>query len=156
MQRAGNFSNNQASNKATQGALGAGRSEVPNAGASNTGTVQTTEYKKPFVRRRRPGVNTDLTLIKGILSKALAYKGLDKKIERYEFILHWREIVGERFADISKPECISRRVLIVEVKHSVWAQELAFMKPALLQKLALYLKKGDIVNDMIFRCNWSP
>lgn len=106
-------------------------------------------YEAP--RRRRTGVRTDLTLVKGILAKALAYKGLDKKVERYEFILHWREIVGDKIADVTKPEYISRRALLVTVKHSAWAQELNFQKPVLLQKLARYLKKGDIVNDIIFR-----
>jgi predicted nucleic acid-binding Zn ribbon protein len=103
------------------------------------------------LRRRRAGVATDLTKIKGILSKALAHKGLDKGIERYEFILHWEEIVGESLARISKPECILNRALIVRVVHSTWAQELAFMKPVLIQKVLPYLKKGDTIDDIVFR-----
>ncbi len=102
-------------------------------------------------RRRRAGVSTDLTKIKGILSKALAHKGLDKGIERYEFILHWEEIVGETLARISKPECILNRTLIVRVVHSTWAQELAFMKPVLIQKVLPYLRKGDAIDDIVFR-----
>lgn len=102
-------------------------------------------------RHRRAGVATDLTKIKGILSKALAHKGLDKGIERYEFILHWEEIVGESLARISKPECILNRALIVRVVHSTWAQELAFMKPVLIQKVLPYLKKGDTIDDIVFR-----
>lgn len=102
-------------------------------------------------RRRRAGVATDLTKIKGILSKALAHKGLDKGIERYEFILHWEEIVGESLARISKPECILNRALIVRVVHSTWAQELAFMKPVLIQKVLPYLRKGDTIDDIVFR-----
>jgi predicted nucleic acid-binding Zn ribbon protein len=107
------------------------------------------EYRGTF--RRRRGLRTDLTLIKGILAKALAGKGLDKKIERYEFILHWDKIVGEKLAEVSKPEYISRKTLIVRVLHPVWAQEFTFMKAMLLRKLAPYLKRGDIVEDMIFR-----
>lgn len=103
------------------------------------------------LRRRRAGVRTDFTRIKGILAKALAHKGIDKKIERYEFILHWDKIVGERLAEVSKPEYISRRVLLVRVLHPVWAQEFTFMKSSLLIKLAPYLKAGDVVEDMIFR-----
>ncbi len=102
-------------------------------------------------RRRRSGVPTDLTLIKGILAKALAGKGIDKKIERYEFVLHWDKIVGEKLAEVSKPDYISRKTLIVRVLHPVWAQELTFMKIHLLRKLAPYLKRGDVVDDMIFR-----
>ncbi len=109
------------------------------------------ENRRHAMRRRRIGPRTDLTRVKGILAKALAFRGLDKKVERYEFILHWREIVGERFAEVSKPEYISRRTLLVTVSHSAWAQEMAFVKPVLLQKLAKHLKRGDSVGDMAFR-----
>ena len=108
------------------------------------------ESQAPF-RHKRKGVRTDLTLIKGILAKALAGKGIDKKIERYEFILHWDKIVGEKLAEVSKPDYISRKTLIVRVLHPVWAQEFAFMKMSLLRKLAPHLKRGDVVEDMIFR-----
>ncbi len=109
-------------------------------------------FPQDFPRpRRRYGARSDLTAIKSILARALAQKGLDQKIERYEFILHWPEIVGDTLAKISKPDHISRRVLLVNVVHSAWAQELTFMKPALLRKLSLYLRKGDVVEDMVFR-----
>lgn len=104
-------------------------------------------------RRRRFGVNSDLTSIKGILSKVLAHRGLDRRVERYEFILHWDQIVGQRLAEVSRPECIVNRTLIVNVLHSVWAQELTMIKPVLLESLAGYLKPGDVVRDMIFRVN---
>jgi len=103
------------------------------------------------VRRRRLGASTDLTKVKGIISKVLAYRGLDKKVERYEFILHWSSIVGERLAEVTKPECIRNRALIVQVVHPVWAQELVMMKPIILQSLARYLKPGDIVSDIVCR-----
>lgn len=116
------------------------------------GAPKTDGKERAYIpRRRRPGMSTDLSKIKGILSKVLSQKGIDKKIERYEFILHWRSIVGEKLFEVSKPECIRNRALIVHVVHSVWAQELTFMKPMLLQKLSHYLKPGDVVTDMIFR-----
>lgn len=107
--------------------------------------------QRHYRSRRRYGARSDLTAIKSILARALAQKGLDDKVERYEFVLHWREIVGETLAKISKPDHIARKVLLVNVVHSAWAQELTFMKPALLRKLALYLRKGDVVEDMVFR-----
>lgn len=108
--------------------------------------------KRPaVVRRRRLGAQSDLTRVKGILSKVLAFRGLDKRLERYEFILRWHEIVGERLAEVSKPEYIRNKVLVVQVLHSVWAQELTMIKPVLLQSLAQYLKPGDIVRDMVFK-----
>ena len=122
--------------------------EMTTASTPRETTDRTRQYPSS---RRRAGAPTDLTRIKAILSKALAHKGLDKKIERYEFILHWQEIVGETLARISKPECIVNRTLIVRVVHSTWAQELAFMKPVLIQKVTPYLKRGDMLDDIVFR-----
>jgi predicted nucleic acid-binding Zn ribbon protein len=97
------------------------------------------------------GVATDLTNVRSILSKVLSHRGMDKRVERYEFILHWHSIVGSRLAEVTKPDCIRNKTLIVNTLHSVWAQELTFMKPMLLQKLSHYLKPGDVVTDMVFR-----
>jgi predicted nucleic acid-binding Zn ribbon protein len=116
------------------------------AGESDAGTPT-----PPSRRRRRLGARTDLTKVRGILSKVLAYRGLDKRVERYEFILHWHEIVGERLAEVSKPEYIRDKALVVQVLHPAWAQELTMIKPVLLESLARYLKPGDIVRDMVFR-----
>ncbi len=102
-------------------------------------------------RRRRSGVATDLTKVRAIISKVLSHRGLDKRVERYEFILHWHEIVGERLAEVSKPECIINKQLIVNVLHPAWAQELTMIKPVLLESLARFLKPGDVVRDMHFR-----
>ncbi len=102
-------------------------------------------------RRRRLGIRTDLTKVRAILSAVLAHRGLDKRVERYEFILHWPEIVGERLAEVSKPEYIRDKALVVQVLHPAWAQELTMIKPVLLESLAQYLKPGDVVRDMVFR-----
>ncbi|MFN4895216.1 MAG: DUF721 domain-containing protein [Pseudomonadota bacterium] len=102
-------------------------------------------------RRRRSGVATDLTKVKAILSKVLSHRGLDKRVERYGFILHWPDIVGQRLAEVSKPDCIVNKQLIVNVLHPAWAQELTMIKPVLLESLAQYLRPGDVVRDMIFR-----
>jgi predicted nucleic acid-binding Zn ribbon protein len=59
--------------------------------------------------------------------------------------------VGERLAEVSKPEYIRDKALVVQVLHPAWAQELTMIKPVLLESLAQYLKPGDIVRDMVFR-----
>ena len=154
MQKPGNFLpgflSSPTSGSAAPAGGGSSQGAAP-AGARSSTPNPYSEYAKGPFRRRKRGVVTDLTLIKGILSKALAHKGIDKKIERYEFILHWEEIVGAKLAEVSKPEYISRKTLLVRVLHPVWAQELTFMKPHLLRQLLPYLKKGDIVDDMVFR-----
>ena len=102
-------------------------------------------------RMQKFRARSDLLLVKSILSKALARRGLEKKIERYEFILHWKEIVGESLVLVCKPECLSRNTLIVRVINSGWAQEIGFMKPLILQRLSKYLPSGDLVDDIHFR-----
>ena len=120
-----------------------GKDSRPNAGANS-------ERFYPQ-KRRRSAAPTDLTKVKAILSKVLSHRGLDKRVERYEFILHWHEIVGERLAEVSKPDCIVNKQLIVNVMHPAWAQELTMIKPVLLESLAQFLRPGDVVRDMVFR-----
>lgn len=113
---------------------------------------QREQYKaRRWPRRRRPGEVTDLTKIKAIIGGILNSPEAAFKAERYAFILHWREIVGERLAKVSRPEVIENRRLIVQVAHPAWAQELSMIKPVLLESLAKYLRPGDVVGDMVFR-----
>ncbi len=128
-------------------------SERSSGGTSNQAESDSQQrYSRPYApRRRRLGAQTDLTKVTSILSRVLAYRGLDKKVERYAFILRWHEIVGERLAEVSKPEYIRNKALIVRVLHPAWAQELAMIKPVLLESLAHYLQPGDVVRDMVFR-----
>ncbi len=128
-----------------------GQAEAANEDVTVRGPSGDNSSYSRYQPRRRYGAKSDLTAIKGILARALAHKGLEQKVERYEFILHWSEIVGETLAAISKPDYIARNVLLVTVAHSAWAQELTFLKPDLLRKLRLYLRKGDVVEDMVFR-----
>ena len=116
-----------------------------------TGREQSTSKQDYYPRRRRAAVATDLTKVKSILSKVLSHRGLDKKVERYEFILHWNKIVGERLAEVSKPDCIVNQRLMVNVLHPAWAQELTMIKPVLLESLTQFLRPGDVVRDMVFR-----
>jgi hypothetical protein len=53
--------------------------------------------------------------------------------------------------EVTKPDYIRNRTLFVHVLHPVWAQELTFLKPMLLQKLVHYLQPGDVVTDIVFR-----
>lgn len=123
--------------------------------SSKTAKGSRSRYLKenPGAWRKRRGGHTisDLTKARGILSKVLAFRGLDKKIERYGFVLQWEKIVGARLAEVTRPEFIRNRTLVVSVLHSTWAQELTMMKPALIKSLAHYLQPGDIVRDMVFQ-----
>jgi hypothetical protein len=106
--------------------------------------------KTRFYNRRRSPEAAKL-----ILKAVLGQYGLDKKLERYEFIWRWAEVVGEDIAKRTKPESIQGNALIVRVESSAWAQELSLQKNVILRRFREIfkqdaLKKGYVVNDIRF------
>jgi predicted nucleic acid-binding Zn ribbon protein len=93
----------------------------------------------------------DLTAVRTILEKVLNRRGLGERVQRYEFMQHWDKIVGGALAAVCKPEYLSNKTLVVRVLNSGWAQELAFLKPIVIQKVCGYLPKGKGIEDVVFR-----
>ena len=85
----------------------------------------------------------------GILSAALRKHGLDEKIARYNFVLHWAEIVGDELAQVCSPSGITAGVLFVKVPSSVWAQELSFQKSVLINRLNRFLIENQEGTEQI-------
>lgn len=94
---------------------------------------------------------TDLNSVRGILGSVLRKHGLDRKIEEYDFVLRWHEIVGEKVAKVSKPDCIRKNALFVKVSSSAWAQELSFLKADLLEKLKKSSPMSSGISDIRFQ-----
>ncbi len=99
----------------------------------------------PKVRRRR-----GLTLVRGVLGTALKRYGLDKEVARYQFVLHWEEIVGQQLSRVTSPRSLRGATLEVGVANSVLAQELSFQKATLLARLRRFLDEDQIVSDIRF------
>ncbi len=116
-----------------------------NRAPKNPGTYRTPEERRIFRKRG------DLTAVRGILQKVLAHRGLADKVSRYEFVMHWEEIVGSAFASVSKPDCVLKNTLVIKVISPGWAQEMGFLKPILLQKIARFMPSGQAVTDVTFR-----
>lgn len=93
---------------------------------------------------------SELALVKKTLSGILSKYNLDKEFARYEFVLHWPDIVGPEIAKRTKPECIRNKCLVVAVINSVWAQELSFNKLTILRKLKARLSDPSVVDDVSF------
>ena len=85
-----------------------------------------------------------------ILRLALKKHHIDRELDRYRFVLHWREIVGEDVARRATPECFRDDILFVRVANSAWAQELEFQKGSILARLKGYLARGCEVKDIRF------
>ncbi|NDC38220.1 MAG: DUF721 domain-containing protein [Proteobacteria bacterium] len=83
-----------------------------------------------------------------ILSLALKRYGLDKEVAKYEFVLHWRSIMGALIADRTRPEAIQGSTLVVRVSNPQWAQELAFQKEIILGRLNRFLKDSHATAEV--------
>jgi len=110
-----------------------------------------TGNKRPNLRKGpKERTSSEPIGINHVLANVLAKTGLSDDIERYKFVQHWPEIVGEAVAARTKPECIRAKALVVRVSNSAWAQELSFLKEDILAKLKTYLSKEELVEDVTF------
>lgn len=92
-----------------------------------------------------------ISRVEGILDGALSRYGIKKDLERYRFVLYWKNIVGDELAKRSRPECLRGGALVVRVPSSAWAQELSFHKSEIIKRLQPYLSPSDTVDDVRFQ-----
>lgn len=67
----------------------------------------------------------------------------------------WAEIVGLSLAAHTRPDSIKFRKIWVVAEHSVWLQQLLFLKPVLFEKIKA-LPQGSLISDMGFRVGDIP
>ena len=89
-------------------------------------------------RRYQPRMRAPKS-IADILSIAVKRPDLKQQFDRYAAFPHWAEIVGPEIAKVAIPEKIIRkRVLVVRVLDSAWAQELSLQKEQLISKVCAF------------------
>ena len=64
--------------------------------------------------------------------------------QSYTIARNWQELVGAQIAARSEPVCIQKNVLWVQVRDSVWMQQLQAMKPELLERVRQGFPEADI------------
>ena len=105
----------------------------------------TSKPRTPYKRNLAPqGVAS-------VLATALRRAGVDKQLNRYQFVLHWKEIVGEDIARFARPDCIQDGALVIKVMNSAWAQELSFHRETILSRLKKYTNPSSQIRDLIFQ-----
>ena len=109
----------------------------------------TEDAERAPARRARVAVKRPIAAA-SVLNSVLKRYGLDREIARYQFVLKWEEIVGKEIARRTRPECLRGGSLVVRVSNSVWAQELSFYKPVILNRLKKHLPVGEMVKDLTF------
>ena len=86
------------------------------------------------------------TAVEHMLKKLNLWQGY----QQFLLIEQWPEIVGIGLAEVTRADSISRGVLKVAVKDSVWAYHLNLLKPQLIEKLNQG-KKKKLVHDIYFK-----
>ncbi|MEJ2470866.1 MAG: DUF721 domain-containing protein [Desulfuromonadales bacterium] len=104
-------------------------------------------------RRRRPKLR-EPARAGDLLDKILQGLGLDQRVEQYQALIVWNDVVGPQIAAHTRPTRIRDGVLDVNVDHPAWMQQLQLMKPKILHQLNkaigksqlkdIYLKRGTI------------
>ncbi len=61
--------------------------------------------------------------------------GITKKMQAYDVLTTWQEIVGEKIASVATPRKVVNGVLFVEVKTGSWRTELSMRKQEILDKV---------------------
>ncbi len=76
--------------------------------------------------------------------------GLETKLLEAHLKRRWAEIAGAQIAAHTRPEQIRFKKLVLIVENSVWLQQLTFLKPKLLDKIA-EAAGGTLVTDIQLR-----
>ena len=89
------------------------------------------------------------TPIREILEDLTRSRGWKKRMDEERAILSWPEVVGSKIGTNTKPLKVRRGKLFVEVKSSVWMNELMFLKGEIISKLNQRLE-SQVVRDIVF------
>ena len=92
----------------------------------------------------------NLISVNSILHSVIKDKKLVDGFARYQFVLRWKEIVGEEVAKRTAPECLRGSTLVIRVCNSVWAQELSFQKDEIINQLKRFNDYGKEIDDIKF------
>lgn len=75
--------------------------------------------------------------------------GIEKPLQRYHALDIWAEVVGEKLAEVTKPQRISEDKIIVKVKNDTWRYELGYHKTEIIHKINTRLGER-VIKDIIF------
>jgi predicted nucleic acid-binding Zn ribbon protein len=88
-------------------------------------------------------------MIGEVLEDLVQKLGVKKRLQEYEALLRWEEVVGEQIARVATAVRITKGILVIKVRSSVWRNELNMRKGEIIQKLNDALG-GSIVTDIRF------
>ena len=82
--------------------------------------------------------------LKIAISRFLKKAGLEKGVSQNSALLIWKEVVGNKVSQNTKPEKVESGTLYIKTSNPTWRQELVFKKSDIIKKLNNKLGKNTI------------
>ena len=82
-----------------------------------------------------------LTSVSHVLQHLISQYGLEGPLAEHRLREHWVDVVGNQIAGHAQPDKIRFRKLYLSVDSPAWMQELAFLRPTLLEKVNAALRR---------------
>ena len=82
--------------------------------------------------------------ISTVLSSVLNKMGLTQALEEKKIRDHWKELVGQRIAEIAGIDSLRENRLYVKVDNPVWKMELKFQKGEIAKKVNRLIGEGTV------------
>lgn len=90
-----------------------------------------------------------------LMETVLKGAGLQKRFAEYRAVEAWEEVVGSAVAQQAQATVIRAGVLFVDVKSSVWMQELQLLRGDIIERLNAHLGQ-PFVKSMVLSMDRSP
>jgi predicted nucleic acid-binding Zn ribbon protein len=90
-----------------------------------------------------------LNKVGSIVEKMLKKHNLWQGYQQFMAVESWSSVVGLPLSSVTRSESISRGILRVTVKDSVWAYHLSLLKPKLIEQLNNHIG-NKVVKDIFF------
>jgi predicted nucleic acid-binding Zn ribbon protein len=85
-----------------------------------------------------------------VLHELISSLGIQEKLQEYDAVSRWNEIVGEQIAKASTAAGIKQGVLHVRVQSGPWRNELTIRKKEIIDKINVSIG-SNIVKDIKFQ-----
>jgi predicted nucleic acid-binding Zn ribbon protein len=87
--------------------------------------------------------------VDSVLTAYLSDRGYYSVFKEYNVIAHWKEIVGEEIASVSRCVSVENEILYVSFQSAPWRQEISFLKKDILRKIHDKMNCSSI-KDIVF------
>ena len=87
--------------------------------------------------------------LESILGNVLSERGYLNICKEYEVVSRWKEIAGEKIAEVTECNRVEEGILYVRVSSAPWRQEIIYLKQQILIQIK-NITGCDTIKDIVF------